>query len=236
MNSREQSRSPSIGYSSNSPKSSPLRISPSLITPSRMKMDHSPSSSSTASMTSSKIDNYNNNKGNNGSSCNIATSNIHSFNGSGINGNININTTASTAAATNNHLNKSNTSGGGSTKLTIEIPCTLPPAGSHRALKGHGHPLAGPGGPFHGLNIDLGDDNGFSQHIQDAVSNVLDGYDWSLVTTPTRVQGGDKRKAHIKRPMNAFMVWAQAARRKLADQYPYLHNAELSKTLGKLWR
>lgn len=47
---------------------------------------------------------------------------------------------------------------------------------------------------------------------------------------------GDKRAAHVKRPMNAFMVWAQAARRKLADQYPQLHNAELSKTLGKLWR
>ena len=46
----------------------------------------------------------------------------------------------------------------------------------------------------------------------------------------------EKRNTHVKRPMNAFMVWAQAARRRLGDQYPSLHNAELSKTLGKLWR
>ncbi|XP_054719645.1 transcription factor SOX-9-like [Uloborus diversus] len=74
--------------------------------------------------------------------------------------------------------------------------------------------------------------------IQAAVSKVLQSYDWSLVAKTSRQggAGGDKRKPHVKRPMNAFMVWAQAARRKLADQYPHLHNAELSKTLGKLWR
>ncbi|XP_034180784.2 uncharacterized protein LOC117604609 isoform X1 [Osmia lignaria lignaria] len=73
------------------------------------------------------------------------------------------------------------------------------------------------------------------ERISAAVTKVLQGYDWTLVPVATK-GSGDKRAAHVKRPMNAFMVWAQAARRILADQYPQLHNAELSKTLGKLWR
>ncbi|KAK5905567.1 hypothetical protein CgunFtcFv8_001519 [Champsocephalus gunnari] len=80
------------------------------------------------------------------------------------------------------------------------------------------------------------EDDKFPACIRDAVSQVLKGYDWTLVPMPVRVNGSSKNKPHVKRPMNAFMVWAQAARRKLADQYPHLHNAELSKTLGKLWR
>lgn len=80
------------------------------------------------------------------------------------------------------------------------------------------------------------DEEKFPVCIRDAVSQVLKGYDWTLVPMPVRVNGSSKNKPHVKRPMNAFMVWAQAARRKLADQYPHLHNAELSKTLGKLWR
>lgn len=87
-----------------------------------------------------------------------------------------------------------------------------------------------------GKKLDSEDDERFPACIRDAVSQVLKGYDWSLVPMPVRGNGSLKNKPHVKRPMNAFMVWAQAARRKLADQYPHLHNAELSKTLGKLWR
>ncbi len=52
-------------------------------------------------------------------------------------------------------------------------------------------------------------------------------------STPTT--SSKKLKNHIKRPMNAFMVWAQAARRSLSKTHPTLHNAQLSKTLGRLW-
>ncbi|KAK3912530.1 Transcription factor Sox-10, partial [Frankliniella fusca] len=67
-----------------------------------------------------------------------------------------------------------------------------------------------------------------------AVDDYYRCYDWT--TVPVTRRPGSPRRAHVKRPMNAFMVWAQAARRKLAEEHPQLHNAELSKTLGKLWK
>lgn len=41
---------------------------------------------------------------------------------------------------------------------------------------------------------------------------------------------------HIKRPMNAFMIWSSRKRREISVKNPKLHNSQISKVLGQEWR
>ena len=72
--------------------------------------------------------------------------------------------------------------------------------------------------------------------ISKTVTHVMNETSELTSEAPNSSKRRKQNDNQVRRPMNAFMVYAQVARKKVAGKYPNLSYRKLSKTLGELWR